>query len=97
MSKFASVLAEIPEITEIPKIRRIELEDIMSIHRSLSPESPELWMAYLSLRPDLDEQEQTDIRGIIEKLVRNERVKQDALVADFNGGSKCPPSSPSCE
>lgn len=82
MSQYKAFLESIEELV-IDNTPKIELEDVMKIHPSMTVESPELWCYFLSVRPDLSEDEVSDIKEIIKRLQKNQAIQFQALMNDF--------------
>lgn len=83
MSQYKDFLNQIEINVDIVDSDKITLDDLMLIHPSLTPESCELWCMYLTLRPDLSDEEKVDIRAIIDKLKQKEMAKFGAIMRDL--------------
>lgn len=83
MSQYKDFLNQIEVGVEAVGSEKITLDDIMLIHPSLTPESGELWCMFLTLRPDLPDEDKSDIRAIIEKLKIKEVNKFSAIMSDL--------------
>lgn len=83
MSQYKDFLNQIEIDVDIVDSDKITLDDLMLIHPSLSPESCELWCMYLTLRPDLSNEDKSDIKAIIERLKQKEVNKFGAIMRDL--------------
>jgi hypothetical protein len=82
MSQYRNYLNLI-EVADDQGQNKIELEDLMAIHPSFTLESAELWCMFLNVRPDLSEQEVSDIKEIIERIKHNCTVKFSSMLKDM--------------
>jgi hypothetical protein len=84
MSQYKTFLdnIQIPEVNNNDE-DKLTIEDLMAIHPSLTPESVELWAMFLTLRPDLPEEEKADIMAIIHKLKLKETNNFNAIMRDM--------------
>lgn len=75
------ILNSIPVLSELTPVKPISLEDIQSIHSSLTLENPLTFQIFLTKRPDLEESEKAIYLQIIERLRANEKFRYETAIA----------------
>jgi hypothetical protein len=77
------ILNSIPVLSELNPVKPVSLQDIQSIHSSLTLENPLTFQIFLSKRPDLEETERKIYIQIIERLKANEKFRYEAAMASM--------------
>ena len=82
---YLDILNQIEEVTiddiENPKL---ELDDMVNIHSSLTLDNPLTYKAFLANREDLNDEEKDVILEIIKRLEHNKKVLYEYTMKDMN-------------
>jgi len=77
------ILNSIPVLSETNPVKPVSLEDIQSLHSSLTLDNPLTFMIFLSKRPDLGEADKNIYLQIIERLKANEKFRYETTMAQM--------------
>lgn len=80
-----NILHSIKELSKEEVVeKRIELDDLVNIHPSLTLDNPLTYMVFISKRPDLSDVDKNKLFKIIHKLNKNRRMLYENTTKDMD-------------
>jgi hypothetical protein len=83
---YAEFLSSLPD--KAVRDTRVTIEQCAALHPTLGLESPETWILFLQLRPDLDQSDRNDIQAIIHRLLTNDEHEFGDTIKQWHSEDK---------
>lgn len=83
---YAEFLSSLPD--KAVRDTRVTIEQCAALHPTLGLESPETWILFLQLRPDLCESDRNDIKAIIQRLLTNDEHEYRDTIKQWRSENK---------